>query len=278
MIANPLPPGGNDEDNRGAYLSPGRRLRSRRRRRRLVPARARRSARRRGLARGPVQVTRRAAPGPRAAWPVAVRAPLTARRRRPGSPPGARRRGARRRPGGHGPALRARPGLDARVPLCASGAAREPPARRRLAEPGRAHAVGDDGAMWLWRAETGLWEPTRPRRSASRPTSWASPSSPATRSAGTRSARPACCCATTRPGRQEPLPGRASRPRTSWRRVRRLAGDRGRRRPTCSSTTAAAGTSTRTCGACSRRSRRRAAFVTVAGLPDGGAVAAGRTS
>ncbi len=25
-------------------------------------------------------------------------------------------------------------------------------------EPGRAHAVGDLGAMWLWRAETGLWE------------------------------------------------------------------------------------------------------------------------
>jgi hypothetical protein len=26
-------------------------------------------------------------------------------------------------------------------------------------EPGRAYAVGDNGAMWLWRAETGLWEP-----------------------------------------------------------------------------------------------------------------------
>ena len=25
-------------------------------------------------------------------------------------------------------------------------------------EPGRAHAVGDLGAMWMWRAETGLWE------------------------------------------------------------------------------------------------------------------------
>jgi hypothetical protein len=26
-------------------------------------------------------------------------------------------------------------------------------------EPARAYAVGDEGAMWLWRAETGLWEP-----------------------------------------------------------------------------------------------------------------------
>jgi hypothetical protein len=26
-------------------------------------------------------------------------------------------------------------------------------------EPDRAYAVGDNGAMWLWRAETGLWEP-----------------------------------------------------------------------------------------------------------------------
>jgi hypothetical protein len=26
-------------------------------------------------------------------------------------------------------------------------------------EPGRAYAVGDNGAMWVWRAETGLWEP-----------------------------------------------------------------------------------------------------------------------
>jgi hypothetical protein len=26
-------------------------------------------------------------------------------------------------------------------------------------QPGRAYAVGDNGAMWLWRADTGLWEP-----------------------------------------------------------------------------------------------------------------------
>lgn len=26
-------------------------------------------------------------------------------------------------------------------------------------EPNRAYAVGDEGAMWVWRAETGLWEP-----------------------------------------------------------------------------------------------------------------------
>ena len=26
-------------------------------------------------------------------------------------------------------------------------------------EPGRAYAVGDEGAMWLWRSDTELWEP-----------------------------------------------------------------------------------------------------------------------
>ncbi|HVR05866.1 MAG TPA: hypothetical protein VMS02_07470 [Solirubrobacteraceae bacterium] len=36
-----------------------------------------------------------------------------------------------------------------------------PPTLRAVAWPeaGRAYAVGDNGAMWLWRAETGLWEP-----------------------------------------------------------------------------------------------------------------------
>jgi hypothetical protein len=37
----------------------------------------------------------------------------------------------------------------------------QPPTLRGVAwpEPGRAYAVGDNGTMWLWRAETGLWEP-----------------------------------------------------------------------------------------------------------------------
>jgi hypothetical protein len=36
-----------------------------------------------------------------------------------------------------------------------------PPTLRGVAwpEPGRAYAVGNEGAMWVWRAETGLWEP-----------------------------------------------------------------------------------------------------------------------
>jgi hypothetical protein len=37
----------------------------------------------------------------------------------------------------------------------------EPPTLRGVAwpEPTRAYAVGDGGAMWVWRSETGLWEP-----------------------------------------------------------------------------------------------------------------------
>jgi hypothetical protein len=42
-----------------------------------------------------------------------------------------------------------------------SAGVRQTPTLRGVAwpEPGRAYAVGDNGAMWLWRAETGLWEP-----------------------------------------------------------------------------------------------------------------------
>jgi hypothetical protein len=42
----------------------------------------------------------------------------------------------------------------------ASGEAQTPTLRGvAWPEPGRAYAVGDKGAMWVWRAQTGLWEP-----------------------------------------------------------------------------------------------------------------------
>lgn len=45
--------------------------------------------------------------------------------------------------------------------LLSSGGRRAMPRLRAVAwpTPGRAYAVGDRGQMWLWRAETGLWEP-----------------------------------------------------------------------------------------------------------------------
>ena len=72
------------------------------------------------------------------------------RPRRPGAGGGRRRR---RRP------LHPRAGLAARVPAELSGAVSSPTLRAvAWPEPNRAYAVGDLGAMWLWRAETGLWE------------------------------------------------------------------------------------------------------------------------
>ena len=91
-----------------------------------------------------------------------LRAPLTAAVAAPGQPRRARSTRAALAVGQDGAvaALRARRAAG-RASSCSPRAA---PCRKPLLrgvawpEPGRAHAVGDLGAMWLWRAETGLWE------------------------------------------------------------------------------------------------------------------------
>ncbi|MDA0185513.1 hypothetical protein OJ997_34730, partial [Solirubrobacter phytolaccae] len=89
-----------------------------------------------------------------------ARAPLTAAATAPGQPAGALESAALA-VGQEGTVLRYAPGGGwTREFLLSSSGAVSKPLLRGVAwpEPGRAHAVGDLGAMWLWRAETGLWE------------------------------------------------------------------------------------------------------------------------
>jgi hypothetical protein len=185
VITNPLLPGGDDTTNRGTYLRLDGTTFTR------VPsvggnfrATSAFAAEDRGWLEGPVQV----APGLRAPdrlnrWPVALRAPLVAAAPAPGGTPGALDAGAlavgpdgavaRYTPPGAAPSGAAPTGAGPSAPSApssASGWQREfllssagfvaRPTLRGVAwpEPMRAHAVGDLGAMWLWRGETGLWE------------------------------------------------------------------------------------------------------------------------
>ncbi len=95
------------------------------------------------------------------AWPLPFRRPLTAIAAQPGTTPG--------EPGAQALAVGDRGQVARFVPgqgwtpefLYNAVGVPEEPRLRGVAWPGtdRAYAVGDNGAMWLWRAETGLWEP-----------------------------------------------------------------------------------------------------------------------
>ena len=178
---------------------------------------------------------------------VAVRAPLDGRRGRARKPRRRDRLGrARRRRRRRGRALRAGPGLDARVPAHRQRRRRAPAAaRRRLARAGRAHAVGDLGAMWMWRAghrAVGA-RPGGAGRLRGQPDG-RRVRSPATPSAATRSARRASLLRYDKTWTQEPLPAGFEDATSRWSRspaARRSSPPAA----TCSSTTARAGASTR---------------------------------
>jgi Transglycosylase SLT domain len=95
------------------------------------------------------------------AWPLPFRRPLTAIAAQPGTTPG--------EPGAQALAVGDRGQVARYVPgegwtpefLYNAAGVPEQPRLRGVAWPesGRAYAVGDGGAMWLWRADTGLWEP-----------------------------------------------------------------------------------------------------------------------
>jgi hypothetical protein len=110
----------------------------------------------------PVHLTQNPSPSKLAPWPVPFRFALTALAPQPGAPVGSlssqvlavgdRGEVARYHPGaGWFPETLPGPG----------GSERATPRLRAVAwpTPKRAFAVGDKGAMWLWRGETGLWEP-----------------------------------------------------------------------------------------------------------------------
>ncbi len=109
----------------------------------------------------PVHLTREPLPTHLTPWPVTFRHPLLAIAPQPGAPVGALSSEALA-VGEKGAVARFKPG-QGWVPesLFGSGEVPKYPRLRAVAWPtqNRAYAVGDGGAMWLWRAETGLWEP-----------------------------------------------------------------------------------------------------------------------
>ncbi len=106
-------------------------------------------------------VTSSPAPSGLQAWPLPFRRPLTAIAPQPGSAPGDP--GAQALAvGDQGQIARYLPGEGwTREFLYQASGAVATPRLRGIAWPeaGRAYAVGDEGAMWLWRSDTGLWEP-----------------------------------------------------------------------------------------------------------------------
>jgi hypothetical protein len=94
-------------------------------------------------------------------WPVPFRRPLTAIAAAPGAVAGEANAQALA-VGDHGQVARYIPGQGWTPEYLYDGSGnRKEPSLRGVAWPeaGRAYAVGSGGEMWLWRAETGLWEP-----------------------------------------------------------------------------------------------------------------------
>ncbi len=109
----------------------------------------------------PVHLTLNPAPNRLAPWPVPFRHSLDAVVAQPGVPAGALSSEALA-VGERGQVARYRPGNGwLAESLFGAGARKQTPHLRAVAWPTekRAFAVGDLGQMWLWRGETGLWEP-----------------------------------------------------------------------------------------------------------------------
>ncbi len=161
IVTNALQPGGADSTNMGSYLSlegttfqrmpgagpddaPGGDF--------YTPTD--------GWLEGPVQITGHSQPQRLTSWPVSARAPFTAVVPEPGTTPGDPNAQALA-VGADGAVARYIPGQGwQREFLLSSSGAVSSPTLRAVAWPeaDRAFAVGDLGALWVWRAETGLWE------------------------------------------------------------------------------------------------------------------------
>jgi hypothetical protein len=160
IVTNPLDVGGGEESNRGTYL-------------RLAAGTFTRLPGAGGNFRaggafynadsgwldGPIEISGKAPPDRLHPWPVALRAPLTAAATAPGTVPGAPSSPALA-VGVDGSVARYTPGKgwQREFLLSSSGAVRKPVLRGvAWPEPGHAYAVGDLGAMWEWNASDGLW-------------------------------------------------------------------------------------------------------------------------
>jgi hypothetical protein len=160
IVTNPLDTGGGEESNRGTYLrfSGGafERLPGAGGNFRAGGAFYNDSS---GWLDGPVEVSAKAPPQRLQPWPVSLRAPLTAATTAPGTTPGSLSSAALA-VGVDGGVARYTPGRgwQREFLLSSSGAVRKPVLRGvAWPEPGRAFAVGDLGAMWQWNAGDNLW-------------------------------------------------------------------------------------------------------------------------
>ncbi len=161
VITNALSPSHDPTSGRGTYLSLGGDVFQRMPGGGVVLAPSGAfSAPDRGWLEGPVQVGQVTAPQLLARWPVALRAALTAAVGAPGAGPGDAQSGALA-VGVDGAVARYAPatGWTPEFLLSANGNVAKANLRGvAWPEAARAHAVGDLGAMWMWRGDTGLWE------------------------------------------------------------------------------------------------------------------------
>jgi hypothetical protein len=107
------------------------------------------------------RLTREPIPSGFVSWPVPFRRPLLAVVSQPGAPVGELGTQALA-VGESGEVARYTPGIGWQPESLLTGSgARATPNLRAVAwpVPGLAYAVGDEGAMWIWREGTGLWEP-----------------------------------------------------------------------------------------------------------------------
>ncbi len=162
VVTNPLDPGAGEETNRGTYLRfadgafarlPGSGTSFR-------PSGAF-AGPDSGWLEGPVEISAEGAPRRLSSWPIALRAPLTDVTAAPTGAPGSTDSGALA-VGATGGVLRYEPGRGwQREFLLSSGGSVSKATLRGVAwpEPARAHAVGDLGAIWMWNAADDLWVP-----------------------------------------------------------------------------------------------------------------------
>ena len=160
IVTNPLDVSGGEESNRGTYLrldgSSFARLPGGGGNFRSGGAFYSDSS---GWLDGPVEISAKAAPVRLHPWPVALRAPLTAAATAPGTAAGALSSPAIA-VGVDGAVARYTPGQgwQREFLLSSNGAVRKPVLRGvAWPEPGHAYAVGDLGAMWQWNASDDLW-------------------------------------------------------------------------------------------------------------------------
>lgn len=162
VITNPLEPGGSEETNRGTYLRfvDGAFARMPGGGGNFHPSGAFASADN-GWLEGPIEISTRTPPASLQPWPIAARAPLADVTAAPGAAAAAIGSGALA-VGADGTVLRYEPGRGwQREFLLSSSGSVNKATLRGVAwpEPARAHAVGDRGAMWMWNAADDLWVP-----------------------------------------------------------------------------------------------------------------------